>query len=208
MDELPRIPWLRTALVAEDHEVTGRYVLRAMEGWCSGQVRLVRTQRELEQQARELGPELDLIVADLHLADGDCRSVLSEVRRATPSLRVVLTTGQLVEQQRMDLHLTFRPHVLLAKPFTCDDLHSRLLTLRPEEIAGGWYFDLVRTHGLEGASKLVRELARDHAMRDAQGDVNAAAMRLGVSRSYMYKPLAHRGDEEEGTDPRFPRRKR
>jgi DNA-binding NtrC family response regulator len=73
-------------------------------------------------------PPPDIVILDVHVAGGDGRDLLAEIRASRPELPVALLTGT---ADRDDL-LRAGANALIPKPFTIDELRDTVVRLAAE----------------------------------------------------------------------------
>lgn len=195
---LPLIPWLRVALVVEDHGPLANRLASWLRRWGAQEVRVASTIATACAAMRELGTSLDLLLCDVYLQDGRCDAAIAEAHRFVPQACVVLLTGRASQQERTDLVYDLQPQAFVSKPLTPQLLHDRLIT-RDRTLgtqAVGWTYKLALAKGLR-STRGVRPALLKRLVADARGNVSEAARRVHMNRTHLHKLLA----ERRGADP-------
>ena len=123
----PRPSWSgRTALVADDEPLVRGTIVRTLE---DHGLRVIAARDGLEAVTLfgEPGAKVDFLVTNLWMANLDGRSTIQLLRRLRPDLRVLLVTGELLDDRLPPLG----PGELLRKPFTPAELVSAVLRVLP-----------------------------------------------------------------------------
>jgi DNA-binding NtrC family response regulator len=194
--ESPSIPWLGTALVAENHALLSSRIAAQLRRWGAREVHVVVTAEQACTLLERFGEAIDLMLCDVYLDDGRCDAVIAEARRSAPRARIVIMTGEASPQERSDLMGSLAPHDFLSKPFSGDFLYDRLVTIdeRLASRAAGILYNLALAEGLPEATATARTRVLHKAIDDASGNVSEAARRVRLNRTHMHKLLAERAD--------------
>ncbi|MEW6280720.1 MAG: response regulator [Candidatus Eremiobacterota bacterium] len=107
----------RKALVIDDESVVGTVISRALEPGYTSDCCLDAASG-LDCVSRQ---SYELIFLDIKLADRDGLEVFHDIRRVSPSSKVVLITGYLDLSVHQEVE-KLRPDGFLTKPFHVDDL--------------------------------------------------------------------------------------
>ena len=125
-----------TILVVEDEDGVRALVIKLLEGLGYRLLQAASGPRALEVW-REHGPGIDMLITDIVMPDGMNGIELAErLRRSSPSLKVIYTSGYLADVSRDDIP-SRETDAYLAKPFSLPEL-ARLVrrTLDARETTG------------------------------------------------------------------------
>ncbi len=117
------------ALIVEDHTDT-RDVLGLLLNRCGYQTVTAKDAHEAQARLQEI--QIDILISDLNLPDGDGLNLVREAKRKQADLKAIALTGRDSEEQR-DAGLKAGFDFYLTKPIDFHELRQALRQLTEQE---------------------------------------------------------------------------
>lgn len=114
-------------LIVEDDATIAQMLRKIFESWYWETLKALT----VDDALKLLSPDLDLVVLDLMLPDGDGIEVLKALKAQALTAKVVVSTGR--DVTTLSKVVALHPDQILIKPFLFDPLRSLA-----DDIAGRW----------------------------------------------------------------------